>query len=155
MTENKTSIRALTPADESAVKKFFASLGNEGAEFFNKNNGNLNRCLDFFSGNRPFHEFYGAFSGCEMTGIVFIWDTDRRVVWLGIGVCEKCRGDGTAKMLMEHIFSETENRAGGILLRTAADNTRAQRFYEKCGFENIGTHPSGEILYIRRFGADD
>jgi hypothetical protein len=37
------------------------------------------------------------------------------------------------------------------MLITASDNTRGQYLYESTGYEKFGVHPSGELLYIKRF----
>lgn len=40
---------------------------------------------------------------------------------------------------------------GGILLTTHVSNLRGQGLYERSGYERMGMHSSGEILYLLRF----
>ena len=87
-----------------------------------------------------------------MAGHLFIWDTDTAVPWLGIAVRDDFQGRGIGTFLLTSLFSVLQEEGyGGLLLRTAVNNTAAQRFYEKSGFIRLGTHPSGEYLYVKRF----
>ncbi len=71
-------------------------------------------------------------------------DYRRREAELGIAIGEKeywGRGYGTdaVKTLLAHIFEETDLQR--IYLFTYAENVRAQRSFEKCGFQKVGrTH---------------
>lgn len=147
------TIRELLPSDRDAVVTFFGSLGEEGERFFNRDDGNLRRTLEYLDGKRPGHIFFGAFEDDgAMSGILFLWDLDRRVLWLGVGIAEAYRGRHIGSALMDFASSFALARGcGGILLDTAVDNTAARRLYESRGYERIGTHPSGELLYILRF----
>lgn len=148
------TVRELDRGDREAVVTFFGSLGEEGTRFFNYNSGNLNRTLEYLDGRRPGHIFFGAFEDGAMAGILFLWDLDRSVVWLGVGVAEAFRGRRIGYALMDFASEYCRGRGyGGILLDTAVENTAARRLYESRGYERIGTHPSGELLYLLRFPA--
>ena len=131
---------------------FYRALGERSTAFFNVNGGNERRTMDFFGPSpRPNHEYYVAEESGVIAGHLFIWDTDLRVPWMGVAVREDRQGRGVGGFLLTSLFSLLETRGfGGVLLRTAKENLPAQRLYEKHGFERLGTHPSGELLYIKR-----
>jgi ribosomal protein S18 acetylase RimI-like enzyme len=74
------------------------------------------------------------------------------VPWLGIAVRDDFQGQGVGSFMLRSLFSLLQAQGfGGLLLRTAVNNLPAQKLYEKHGFERIGTHDSGEVLYLKRF----
>ena len=146
------TFREMRQEDKERMQAFYSALGEESAAFFNVNRGNEQRTMDFFGSPRPNHEYYIAFCGETAAGHLFIWDTDTAVPWLGIAVRDDFQGKGVGTFLLQELFKFLQRRGyGGLLLRTAANNVPAQRLYEKCGFERLGTHPSGEYLYLKRF----
>ena len=146
------TVRKMQMCDREKVADFYASMGERSAHFFNVNHGNEKRTMEFFENGKKDHIFYVAFEDDELVALAFIWDIDRTVPWFGIAVRDSAQGKGVGTAFMKEIFADilSENYAG-LLLRTATDNIPAQHLYEKCGFERLGTHPSGEYLYIKRF----
>ncbi|MBQ4353387.1 MAG: GNAT family N-acetyltransferase [Clostridia bacterium] len=149
-------IRLLVPEDKEKVRVFFSKLGEEGGTFFNRNRGNEGRTVSFCEGGRPDHIFWAAVhdtdAGEEIVGIVFLWNKENMVPWLGIGITEEWKGRHLGRRLIAAAREYCESvGAGGILLTTAQNNFRGQGLYEHCGFEKIGTYHDGEILYILRF----
>ena len=129
---------------------------NEAHIFFNENHGNEKRTAEFFENGKKDHIFYVAFEGEELIALAFIWDIDRTVPWFGIAVRDSFQGRGVGTAFIGEIFADILSSGySGLLLRTAEDNIPAQRLYEKCGFERIGIHPSGQYLYIKRFMRDE
>lgn len=146
------TFREMRQNDKEKMRAFYAGLGEESTAFFNVNHGNENRTMDFFSSPRPHHRYFVAEIGNEIAGHLFIWDTDTAVPWLGIAVRDDFQGQGAGAYMLRSLFSLLEGEGyGGLLLRTAQTNTAAQRLYEKCGFQRLGAHPSGEYLYLKRF----
>ena len=148
--------REMRPGDRAGMERFYRGLGPESTAFFNVNHGNERRTMDFFGpAPRPAHEYYVAEIRGEIAGHLFIWDADTRVPWLGIAVRDDFQGRGVGGLMLTSLFGLLEKRGcGGILLRTAETNAPARRLYEKHGFENLGRHPSGELLYLKRFGGE-
>ncbi len=144
--------RRFTHKDKSEVESFFADMGDRSASFFNVGHGNERRTMEFFENGKPDHLFYGLFENDRLLAYAFIWDIDRTAVWFGIAVRDGYQGHGLGGRLTELVLAECR-KAGrsAVLLRTRSDNVSARSMYEKQGFEEIGTHPSGEILYMRRF----
>lgn len=149
---NDLVFRPFTPEDKAEVKAFFADMGEESAFFFNVAHGNERRTMEFFENGKPDHRFFGLFEDGRLLAYAFIWDIDRTVVWFGIAVRDGVQGRGLGGKLTSLVLEECR-KAGyaAVLLRTRADNIRARKLYEDQGFEELGTHPSGEILYMRRF----
>ena len=149
------TVRKMQMCDREKVADFYASMGEQSAHFFNANHGNERRTMEFFENGKKDHIFYVAFDGGELVALAFIWDIDRTVPWFGIAVRDSAQGKGVGTAFMKEIFENILSEGyAGLLLRTATDNIPAQRLYEKCGFERLGTHPSGEYLYIKRFARD-
>ena len=139
------------------MEAFYRGLGEESTAFFNVDHGNERRTMDFFgSSPRPNHRYYVAETDGVIAGHLFIWDTNTRVPWMGVAVRDDYQGQGVGSFMLRSLFGllAAENR-GGVLLRTAEDNLPARRLYEKHGFEHIGTHSSGELLYLKRFSDND
>jgi len=149
-------IRRMTGEDKPLVQRFFAQMGEESASFFNRNQGNEKRTLRFCDGELPDHIFWIAEAqtdnGPEIAGLVFIWNRESKIPWLGIAVAEEWKGRHLGRRLIAQVRSHCESiGCGGILLTTAQNNFRGQGLYEHCGFERLGVHSSGEFLYLLRF----
>ncbi|MBE6611718.1 MAG: GNAT family N-acetyltransferase [Ruminococcaceae bacterium] len=149
-------IRRVVPEDREKLKAFFTKLGEDGTHFFNRNGGAERSVLAFCSGEKPERIYWAAVAdtenGEEIAGISFINGTDSKIPWFGIGVAEGWKGRHLGRRLVAVAREYCEAAGcGGILLITAQDNLRGQGLYERCGFERLGVHPSGEFLYLLRF----
>ena len=146
------TFRPMRLSDREEIRKFYDDMGEESAAFFNVDHGNERRTMAFFDNSKPDHRFFVAEDGGRIAGLLFVWDIDRSVPWLGVAVRDDYQGKGVGTFLLNGVFALLrENRYGGLLLRTAKTNAAARRLYEKTGFEHIGEHPSGELLYLKRF----
>ena len=149
------TVRKMQMCDKEKVVDFYASMGERSTRFFNVNHGNEKRTTEFFENGRKDHTFYVAFEGEELVALAFIWDIDRTVPWFGVAVRDSAQNKGVGTAFMKEIFADILSAGyAGLLLRTATDNLPAQHLYEKCGFERLGVHPSGEYLYLKRFARD-
>lgn len=145
-------IRKMTLRDEEGVKRFYRSLGEEAAFYFNNGGGNEARTMQFFAGGKPDHLFHVVSTEGEIAALAFLWDLDSGVPWFGIGVGDPYRHLGVGSALLAQQLALCGKRGfGGMLLRTHKNNLAAQKLYERFGFERLGEHPSGEYLYIRRY----
>ena len=145
------AIRPLIAGDEEKIRSFFDAMGDESSSFFNVNHGNEKRVMGFFSGETKNHSFFIAEKENICAGIMFIWDLEKSIPWFGIAVRDGMQGQGIGKKMIDYLKSYLKDKDfGGLLLRTSQSNIAAQKLYEKCGFERIGIHPSGEYLYILR-----
>ena len=93
-----------------------------------------------------------ALDGDRMAGYLFLWDLNKSVPWLGIAVAEAYKGKHLGRILMQTAkeYAMAQGK-GGILLTTHVANLRGQGLYERSGYERLGIHTSGEILYLLRF----
>lgn len=150
------TFRELKLSDKDMVRRFFDNMSEKSASFFNVNHGNEKRTMEFFYNGKTDHKFFIAYEDNEIVSLSFIWDIDTSIPWLGIAVADKYHGKGIGTSMINYVSEYlTSEGYGGILLRTSTLNHPAQRLYEKCGFERIGTHPSGEYLYIKRWNSYD
>jgi ribosomal protein S18 acetylase RimI-like enzyme len=151
---NDIRIRLFEAGDEAMVSAFFNQMGGETRAFFNRNDGNRRNALRFFESGKDEANVarFLAESGGRMVGYVFLWDMDRGVPWLGIAVADDWKGRHLGRRLLEHAHAYAKDRGkGGVLLTTGAANVRGQGLYERMGYEHIGTHSGGEMLYLVRF----
>lgn len=146
-------IRELRLEDKEQISRFFAVMGEESASFFNVGRGNEKRVMEFFENGKKDHEFFVLENDGEIIGIAFIWDLFCLVPKFGIAVREDHRGRGVGTFFLSSLLDRVRGEGfSGLLLTTAKTNLGAQRLYEKCGFERLGTADCDEYIYIRRFG---
>ena len=87
-----------------------------------------------------------------MIGYVFLYEASSSVPWLGIAVHEAYKGLGLGRRLIAHAVGRARSLGkGGVLLTTHVANLRGQSLYSRMGFERMGIHTSGEVLYLLRF----
>ncbi|MBQ8898923.1 MAG: GNAT family N-acetyltransferase [Clostridia bacterium] len=146
-------IRTIESNDADLVNEFFDQMGPESRSFVNRGNHNRNGILRYVNGARDNTICWMAEKDGKMVGLVWLWDLDKRIPWLGIAVGENIKGKNLGGRLLGHAESyASENGYGGIFLTTHTANLRGQVAYEKAGYEKLGLHMgSMEFLYIRRF----
>lgn len=145
-------IREFQESDISMIEEFFDQMGTETIRFFNTNDVNRKFALKFINEKNRSIIRWLAEENKVMVGYVFLWDIDTTLPWLGIAVRDEYKGQGLGKKLIDHAHDWAEaNGKGGVILITAQDNQRGQKLYESMGYQNYGVHPSGELLYIKRF----
>ena len=152
-------IRNFKIGDRELVLEFFNQMGGETRAFFNRGDGNQNDALSYFDKNGVEPDRVRFLSSVTdddgkeiMTGYIFAWDMQTHVPILGIAVREEYKGQGLGRVLIKYLadYLQAQNY-GGVMLTTSFANIRGQALYTRMGFEHIGTHTSGEMLYILRF----
>ena len=150
--ENNFEIRQFRKDDMDRVKAFFDSLTGEGRVFFNRNDGSRKTALKFFSEDDPTFIRWMMLDGDKMIGYVLLWTLDKSVVWLGVALADGYQGKRLGAKLLDHAKQwAIEHGKGGIILTTHIANLRAQSLYERLGYERLGIHDTGEIMYILRW----
>ena len=147
------NIRIITKDDVNLVNEFFDQMGPESRSFVNRGDGNRRGILRNLNEGAENCVMWMAEKGGKMVGLVWLWDLNKRIPWLGIAVAENLKGAHLGGKLLAHAENyATENGYGGIFLTTHTANLRGQVAYEKAGFEKLGLHMgSMEFLYISRF----
>jgi len=146
------NIRQFEPSDLPMIHEFFDQMGVETVGFFNYDNINRNFAVKFVDEKNESIIRWLAEEEGVMIGYVFLWDIDTTLPWLGVAVRDDRKGQGVGKKLVEFANNWAEvNGKGGVLLITAKHNERGQGLYESTGYVKYGVHPSGELLYIKRF----
>jgi len=146
------TIRPFEKGDRQMVSDFFDAMGGESRAFFDRGGSNKKNGLKMWDGDNSNKADFAAMYGGQMIGYLFLFDLDKGVPWLGIGVSDEWKGKRLGRMLMRHAEDYCrELGKGGILLMTHVANLRGQGLYIRMGYEHIGMHESGEVLYILRF----
>lgn len=147
------NIRLMTQDDEQALNEFFDVMGGESRALFNHHDWNRQTALKYLREPSDSERYWIAEDDGVMTGLLFLWDLDTSIPWLGIAVREEMRGRHLGRELIA--FAQRyalENGKGGIQLTTHTANLRGQILYEAMGFRKIGLHiGSGEFYYLFRF----
>lgn len=145
-------IRKFRPSDRDMVNAFFDQMGGETRAMFDRNSGNRKDAMKYFDGMDKNTIRWMAVDEGRMVGYVFLWDLDKSIPWLGIAVADDLKGKHFGRQLMQHAYYYSiENDKGGILLTTHVANVRGQGLYAHMGYEKLGMHSNGEILYLKRF----
>jgi len=145
-------IREFAKSDRQWVVDFFDQMGGETRAFFCQGDYNRNTALSFFDGNPEDKVFFLAEKDGVMVGYVFLFDTRKKIPWLGIAVSEDMKGRHLGRRLIQRAKDYAKQHGmGGIMLTTNFANLRGQGLYAREGFERLGMHSSGELLYIYRF----
>ena len=154
LNHSEVIIRPFAAGDREMVQAFFDQMGPESRAFFNRNRGNERGAMAFFDekGENPDTLRFLAELDGRMVGYVFFFSYSYKIPWLGIAVSEDAKGLhlGTRLMAFARKYAMDHGK-GGILLTTHQANLRGQVHYEKSGYERLGNHHSGEVLYILRF----
>lgn len=150
--DNNFKIRQFQADDRDRVNAFFDAITGEGKLFFNRNDATRLSALTFFNEDDPTYIRWMMLDGDKMIGYVLLWDIDKSVVWLGVALRDDYKGKKLGGTLLSHAKDwAVEHGKGGIVLSTHIANLRAQSLYERVGYERLGIHKSGEIMYILRW----
>lgn len=134
-----TTIRPMETADKAAVMEmmgvFYASpavLSNGSAEIFSND---IENCIN----DSPYLEGYifqnaETIAGYAMIAKSFSTEFGKKCIWIeDLYLKEAYRGMGIGKQFFDFIASKYTDCI--FRLEAEAENTRAIRLYEKCGFE--------------------
>ncbi len=151
--ENEFTIRPVTADDEALIDEFFSVMGGESRAFFNRHDGNHQSAIDFCRNPGNKRQYFLAEADGIMIGLVFLWDLNTSIPWLGIAVREEMKGKHIGRKLIAYAQEYAkEHGKGGIQLTTHIANLRGQSLYETMGFRRMGIHgPSGEFYYLFRY----
>ena len=146
-------IRPVGPGDEALIDEFFSAMGGESRALFNRHDGNHRTALAYCRDPGHAQIYFMSEEDGRMTGLVFLWDMDTSIPWLGIAVREDMRGKHLGRKLIAYAQDYVRGLGkGGIQLTTHIANLRGQTLYETMGFQKMGTYgPTGEFYYLFRY----
>lgn len=146
-------IRPFCKEDKEMVTAFFDQMGGETRSFFDVNSGNRKGALGFFDlPCEPNIKRFAALYDGRMVGYVFLWDLDTMTPWLGIAISEDWKGRHLGRKLLAYAEQYCHDLGkGGIFLTTHMANVRGQGLYARCGYQRLGIHNNGELLYFLPF----
>lgn len=153
---SSVTMRELNPSDMQRILEFFDQMAGDTRAMFNRGNVNRVRVIDYLEGKNPTEKHFCAtvtVNGEEkIVGYTFLWETDKLVPWLGIAVHERWKGFRLGRILLSYLDEYAmANGYGGLMLTTVPANIRAQSLYTNMGYEYLGSHMSGEFMYIKRY----
>lgn len=125
------TLQRVPPADPAAVRAFLASAGRslEAFRYFSK------RPVDIVSQHLATWVLTEAGDPVAYGHL----DPEADVVWLGIAVQERLCGRGLGAAMMRALLASARaNGVSRVRLSVDADNARAVRLYERCGFHLVG-----------------
>lgn len=100
--------------------------------------------LDAYRQRLRRYALFGGFIDGKLCGFVGFFPlknpkiSHKGLMW-GMYVDEGSRGSGLAQKMVEAVLDHAREHVEQVLLSVIAGNDRAQRFYEKMGFELYGT----------------
>ena len=141
-------VRLLRPDDVQALQSFYNTLSAETRRLFRPMgwNATWQCCKEICSpvGRGTRHDLVLDLGG-RIIGWAFLTGLETHVANLGIGIHEAFAGRGFGTRLMSSLVERARrDGAEAIELIHVADNERARRLYERCGFVKTG----------RRHGSD-
>lgn len=151
-------IRELLPGDMEMAIEFFDQMAGDTRAMFNRGDANRIRMMEHLTRKEDDRQIHFAAvtrnaDGSErMVGYVFLWDTDRKLPWLGVAVREDWKGHHLGRKLLEFLDGWARPKGyGGLMLTSVPANVRAHSLYTRMGFEYFGVYPDSEFLYIKRY----
>jgi len=135
-------LRALGAHEAEALLAFYNGLSEEARRLFRPLGWqvSLDRCQAVCeaTGGGSRHDLVIEASG-RIVGWAFLRTLDGAEADLGIGIAEPYTGSGLGRRLMDALIAHARDRGiAAITLCHVADNARAHRLYEACGF--VETH---------------
>ena len=146
--ENELQIRLITSGDEVMIDEFFSVMGGESRALFNRHDGNHQTALAYCRNPGDATKYFCAVEDGHMIGMVFLWDLNTSIPWLGIAVREDFKGKHIGRKLISYAQKYVRDLGkGGIQLTTYVANLRGQVLYETMGFRKLGCCGCGDELY--------
>lgn len=150
------TIRELVPGDMEQILEFFDQMAGDTRAMFNRGDVNRIRVIDYLEGRTPTEKHFCATVNVDgkekIVGYTFLWELDKSIPWLGIAVHERWKGFHLGRVLMEHLDRYVlDHGYGGLMLTSVPANIRAHTLYTNMGYEYLGSHMSGEFMYIKRY----
>lgn len=142
-------IRKAQCEDKEKLICFFKALSNKTNYFFNRTGQNKKQTINYIlnSRNKTYIPFVAEQNGI-ITGLLILYNLDKKVIKLSIGVSDEYQGRGIGNLLMEYAKKYAQKKKkGGISLTTHYSNKKAQSLYKKHGYQLRGSEEN-EFIYV-------
>lgn len=148
-------IRPLTAGEIPALRRFNAGLSPETRSVFLPHaydEATLARYVERHAAGLDL--IYVLGDGPAVVGYFFLWEFDRPVPLLGVGLADAWQGQGLGEPLLRRLIAEA-SRAGreGVELTTVTTNARAFALYRRVGFAACGEvdNVAGDGRVVREY----
>lgn len=151
----RLAVRLLTAIEVEALRRFDAGLSAATRAFFLPHAYNLETLRGYVERNRRSEDrSYVLGAAQEVAGYFFLWEFDRPVPLLGLGLADAWQGRGLGGQMLRILIADAR-AAGceGVELTTVTTNTRAFRLYASAGFHLLGEveNVAGDGRVVREY----
>ena len=149
-TAREPVLRELSADDALGLQTFYNTLSVEARRLFRPIGWNITleaaeRVCASLEGGSRYDLVLDA--GSRIVGWAFLTRLDAAMAHLGIGIHHGFTGSGFGRRLMEGLIAHARRRdIEAVELCHVADNARAHRLYEACGFATTGTRAGPDGL---------
>lgn len=149
------ALRPLTPAEIPALQRFAVGLSPATRAVFLPHAYDERTLAGYVARQQAgLDRIFVLGHGAEVVGYFFLWECDRPVPLLGLGLADAWQGQGLGEPLLRFLVAEA--RAGGctgVELTTVTTNARAFRLYQRVGFELVGEvdNVAGDGRVVREY----
>jgi len=133
-------VTRLGETDLSALPRFFAGLSAATRAVFLPHATDVATLARFAARDRRGEDrAYVLRARGEVVGYFFLWEFDRPVPLLGLGLSDAWQGQGLGETMLRHLVQDARaaDRAA-VELTTVPGNIRAFRLYQRAGFMHVG-----------------
>jgi RimJ/RimL family protein N-acetyltransferase len=145
-------IRKLVPADAEEVREArLEGLKLHPDAFSRDYEQDLALAIDDWRRRLDMRAWFGGFEGDALLGIAAFGPGDSSKTKHsghlgGMYVREKARGTGMAEAIIRTLLDHAAKEVEQVQLTVNADNRRAFKLYERCGFREVGRVPRSLLI---------
>jgi ribosomal protein S18 acetylase RimI-like enzyme len=146
------TIRRLAEMDAVAFRELrLAGLLEASTAFGSSYSKEKDSTVADFAGTIGRNYVAGAFVDDKLVGVTAFYQSSgekvahRGNIW-GVYVDPAHRGQGTARLLMEHVLAHAQTIVEQVHLCVVTDNAAAVRLYESLGFVSYGVEPRALLI---------
>jgi ribosomal protein S18 acetylase RimI-like enzyme len=146
------TIRRLTENDAAAFRELrLSGLLEAPTAFGSSYSREKDNSVADFAGTIARNYIAGSFVGGKLVGATAFYQSvgekvaHRGNIW-GVYVDPSCRGQGIARLLMEHVLVHARTIVEQVHLCVVTDNEAAARLYERLGFTSYGVEPRALLI---------
>ena len=132
-------VRRLTAADIPALQRFNCGLSEATRNVFlphSYDDATLARCVA--RDQRGCDRAYVLLAGPDVVGYFFLWEFDRPVPSLGLGLADAWQGQGIGGRMLDRLIDDARNAGrAGVELTTVPATYALFHLYRRAGFAHV------------------